>query len=69
MTTLPIPAPLPYQPARTRTDLFAALMRAAGEFGRNKTIIYDMVDGEERLLSYKEVIRGAFGLGSALARP
>ena len=67
MTTPQIPAPLPYRPARTRTDLFAALLRAAGEFGRNKVIIYDQVDGEERPITYKEVIRGSFGLGSALA--
>ena len=64
MTSTPIPAPLPYRPSRTRTDLFAALLRAAGEFGRNKVII---VDGDEREITYKEVIRGAFGLGSALA--
>ncbi len=67
MTTPPIPAPLPYRPARTRTDLFAALLTAAREFGRNKTIIYDQVDGEDRPITYKEVLRGAFGLGSALA--
>lgn len=67
MTTPAIPAPLPYRPSRTRTDLFAALLRAAGEFGHSKVIIYDQVDGQERPITYREVIRGAFGLGSALA--
>lgn len=67
MSPTPIPAPLAYRPSQTRTDLFAALLRAAGEFGKNKTIIFDQVDGEDRPLTYKEVIRGSFGLGSALA--
>ncbi|MCA8900024.1 MAG: AMP-binding protein [Hyphomonas sp.] len=64
MTSTDIPAPLPYRASRTRTDLFAALLRAAKEFGRNKAIV---VDGDERQITYKEIIRGAFGLGSALA--
>ncbi len=64
MNPHPIPAPLPYRPARTRTDMFASLLRAAGEFGKDKVIV---VDGDEREITYKEIIRGAFGLGSALA--
>ena len=60
-----VPAPLAYKPQRTRTDLFSALIRASREFGAGKTII---VDGDERELSYKEIIRAAFGLGSALKK-
>ena len=60
-----VPAPLAYKPQRTRTDVFSALIRASREFGAGKTIV---VDGDERELSYKEIIRGAFALGSALKK-
>ncbi|ABI75576.1 2-acylglycerophosphoethanolamine acyltransferase/Acyl-[acyl-carrier-protein] synthetase [Hyphomonas neptunium ATCC 15444] len=60
-----VPAPLAYKPQRTRTDLFSALLRASREFGGGKTIV---VDGDERALTYKEIIRAAFGLGSALKK-
>lgn len=60
-----VPAPLAYRPQRTRTDLFSALIRASREFGAGKTII---VDGDERELSYKEIIRASFALGSALKK-
>ncbi len=65
MTGQPIPAPLPYRPSRTRTDLFTALYRAQKEFGGSKVIL---VDGDDRELTYKEIIRGAFALGSALRK-
>ena len=64
MTSTPIPAPLPYRASRTRTDLFAALLRASREFGKGKVIV---IDGDGRKLTYKEIIQGSFGLGSALA--
>ena len=35
------PKPLPYKPARTRTDLFAALLRARKEFGPSRTAVVD----------------------------
>jgi acyl-[acyl-carrier-protein]-phospholipid O-acyltransferase/long-chain-fatty-acid--[acyl-carrier-protein] ligase len=60
-----VPAPLPYVPARTRINLFSALMRAAREFGPAREIL---VDGDERVVTYKEIIRAAFGLGSALKK-
>ncbi len=65
MTALaePVIQPLPYKPVRTKVDLFAGLMRAAKEFGTKSTAI---VDGDERKLSYQEVLRAAFALGSAL---
>ncbi|KCZ94635.1 AMP-binding protein [Hyphomonas johnsonii] len=40
-------------------------MRAKREFGANKVIV---VDGDERELTYKEIIRASFGLGSALKK-
>lgn len=60
-----VPAPLTYQPDRTRINLFTALRRAAREFGEGKAIL---VDGDERALTYKEIIRAAYGLGSALRK-
>lgn len=65
MTGQSIPAPLPYRPSRTRTDLFTALYRAQKEFGRSKVIL---VDGDERELTYREIIQAAFALGSALRK-
>ncbi|MEQ3649151.1 AMP-binding protein [Hyphomonas sp.] len=65
MTGQTIPAPLPYQPSRTRTDLFSALFRAKKEFGADKTIL---IDGDDRELSYKELIQASLALGSALRK-
>jgi len=60
-----VPAPLTYKPENTRTNLFTALMRASSEFGAGKPVL---VDGDERVLTYKEIIRAVFGLGSALRK-
>lgn len=60
-----VPAPLAYKPQRTRTDVFSALLRASRECGSGKVIL---VDGDERELTYKEIIKAAFALGSALKK-
>lgn len=60
-----VPAPLEYKPQRARTDVFSALIRASREFGAGKVIL---VDGDERELTYKDIIKGAFALGSALKK-
>lgn len=65
MSTNPIPAPLPWKRSRIRTDVFSALLRASREMGSKKVIV---IDGDERELNYKEIIRASFGLGSALAK-
>lgn len=65
MADTAIPAPLPWRPKRMRTDVFSALLRAKSEMGSKKAII---IDGDERELTYKELIRAAFGLGSALKK-
>lgn len=65
MTEQTIPAPIPYQSSRTRIDLFSALFRAKREFGASKTIL---IDGDDRELSYTDVIRGALAVGSALRK-
>lgn len=54
-----------YKPARAQTNLFAGLLRARRQFGGKKDII---VDGDERSLTYDEIVRASFGLGSALKR-
>lgn len=63
MTNSTIPAPLPFNLSRTKTDVFSGLQRAAREFGPKKTIL---IDGDERELSYKDIIRASFALGNAL---
>ena len=60
-----VPQPIDFQPKRTRIDIFSAVLRARKEFGGAKTAI---VDGDERELSYNEIIRGAFALGSAIKK-
>jgi acyl-[acyl-carrier-protein]-phospholipid O-acyltransferase/long-chain-fatty-acid--[acyl-carrier-protein] ligase len=65
MSISPIPAPLPWKRSRIRTDVFSALLRASREMGSKKVIV---IDGDERELSYKEIIRASFGLGSALTQ-
>ena len=64
-TTASLPAPLEFSPSRIRMDLFKGLLKAKREFGGNRTAI---VDGDERELSYNEIVRAAFALGSALKR-
>ena len=65
MSEQTIPAPIDYKPSRTRVDLFGALLRAKSEFGANRVVL---VDGDERELTYKEIVQAAFGLGSALRK-
>ena len=58
-----IPQPIPFQPKRTRIDIFSAVLRAKKEFGGSKVAI---VDGDERELTYTEIVRASFALGSAI---
>lgn len=60
-----IPSPIPYNAKRTRTDIFSAFLRARKEFGPSTTAV---VDGDERELTYNDLARAAFALGSALKR-
>ena len=60
-----VPAPLAFKPERTKTNLFTGLLRASRELGAGKPVL---VDGDERILTYKEIIRAVFGLGSALKK-
>ena len=60
-----IPAPLPYNDARSRTDLFAGLLRAKRTFGGKRTAV---VDGDGTSFDYHTILKGALALGSALKR-
>ena len=54
-----------FRPGNTKKNLFAGLLKARSEFGGKRAII---IDGDERQLTYDEIIRAAFALGSALKR-
>ena len=59
------PSRLPFNRRRTQTDVFSALLRARREFGGKKIII---IDGDERKMSYTEIVQAAFALGHALKK-
>src|SRR5450432_4245194 len=65
MSDLGTPRRIPFDQAKTRRSVFAALVGARAEFGGAKVAL---VDGDERTLTYDEIIRGSFALGSALKR-
>ena len=53
----------PFDPAVAHGSLFHALADARAEHGGSRTAL---VDGDDRALSYDEIIRASFALGSAL---
>ena len=57
------PQRIPFDAAVARRSLFHALAEARGRHG-GATVA--LIDGEERQLTYDEIIRAAFALGSAL---
>jgi acyl-[acyl-carrier-protein]-phospholipid O-acyltransferase/long-chain-fatty-acid--[acyl-carrier-protein] ligase len=65
MPDLGSPKRIPFDPAVARKSLFHALVEARLEQGGEKPAL---VDGDERVLSYNEIIRASFALGSALSR-
>jgi len=56
---------IPYDPAAARRSVFQALVEAGAEHGGDTIAL---VDGDDRALSYEEIIRASFALGSALKR-
>lgn len=54
-----------FDEARTETSVFGALLRARAKFGGKRDCI---IDGDERRLTYDEIVRASFGLGSALRK-
>jgi len=57
------PRSTPFDLAMTRRSLFRALADAREEYGGSSVAL---VDGDDRALSYDEIIRASFALGSAL---
>ena len=53
----------PFDMASARRSVFQALIEARREFG-GWTVA--LVDGDDRALTYDDIIRGSFALGSAL---
>ena len=56
---------VPFKENRTQIDLFSALLRASSDHGSKKVAL---VDGDERELTYTDIIRASFALGSALKK-
>ncbi|MBA2587749.1 MAG: AMP-binding protein [Alphaproteobacteria bacterium] len=56
---------VPFDPAAARRPVFQALLDARAEHGGDTAAL---VDGDDRALSYDEIIRAGFALGSALKR-
>ncbi len=55
----------PFDASRARRTLLSALLEAANTFGPERKIL---IDGDERALSYQELMRAAFALGYALKK-
>ncbi|HKQ10401.1 MAG TPA: AMP-binding protein, partial [Rhizomicrobium sp.] len=55
----------PFDPAIARRTLFQALAEARREHGAGTVAL---VDGDERTLTYDDIIQASFALGSALKR-
>ncbi|MEO0882699.1 MAG: AMP-binding protein [Pseudomonadota bacterium] len=65
MSEAPTLKPKSYDPKASQTGLFSGLLRARREFGGGTLAV---VDGDERKLTYNEIVRAAFALGSALKK-
>ena len=55
----------PYDPARARRTLFGALVEAGRAFGKKRKIL---IDGDERVLTYDQLVLAALALGHALKK-
>jgi acyl-[acyl-carrier-protein]-phospholipid O-acyltransferase/long-chain-fatty-acid--[acyl-carrier-protein] ligase len=65
MTDQPDSQHYPFRLSQTKIDLFSALLRARRSFGKNEVAL---VDGDGRELTYTDLVRGCFALGSALKK-
>src|ERR1700744_2770025 len=63
MPELGTPKRTPFDPAVARSSVFHALVAARAEHGGDTVAL---VDGDERGLSYDDILRGSFALGSSL---
>ncbi|MEM7661559.1 MAG: AMP-binding protein [Pseudomonadota bacterium] len=65
MSEVAVLQPKIYNPKASHMGLFSGLLKAKREFGGGSIAV---VDGDERKLSYSEIVRAAFALGSALKK-
>jgi acyl-[acyl-carrier-protein]-phospholipid O-acyltransferase/long-chain-fatty-acid--[acyl-carrier-protein] ligase len=65
MPELGTPRRIPFDPAAIRGTVFQALADARAEYGGDAIAL---IDGDERALSYDDILRASFALGSALKR-
>lgn len=56
---------IPFKESQTEIDLFSGLMRAKKEFGAKKIAV---IDGDGRALTYGDIVRASFAIGSALKK-
>jgi len=56
---------VPFKVERTHRSLISALLQARGRFGGKKIALWD---ADDRQLTYDEIVRAAFALGSALRK-
>jgi acyl-[acyl-carrier-protein]-phospholipid O-acyltransferase/long-chain-fatty-acid--[acyl-carrier-protein] ligase len=63
MPELGTPKRVPFDPAVARTSVFRALIEARFEHGGATAAL---IDGDDRALTYDDILRGSFALGSAL---
>ena len=54
-----------YRDSQSNIELFSGLLRARKQFGASKTAL---IDGDERKLTYNDLVRAAFALGAALKK-
>ena len=54
-----------YDPRHAEIGVFTALLAARKEYGGKKIVLHD---ADDRKLSYDDIIRAAFALGSALKK-
>ncbi|MEM9622252.1 MAG: hypothetical protein AAF993_11415, partial [Pseudomonadota bacterium] len=65
MSEVAVLQPKIYNPKASHMGLFSGLLKAKREFGGGSIAV---VDGDDRKLSYNEIVRAAFALGSALKK-
>src|ERR1700733_11917129 len=63
MSELGTPKRIPFDPASARRSVFHALVQARLEHGGDTAAL---VDGDERTLTYDDIVRASFALGSRL---
>jgi len=56
---------VPFDISRSEQPVFRALIEARSRYGADRAAI---VDGDERVLTYEEIIRAALALGHSLKR-